>query len=133
MPAQHRSQGLADLSHRSFSALQETDDPQLEGQYGGFKCVNLGSIGHELRVFGDKLLVCMCFRCVKISFLLSEILMNLAYAKKSARRQTCLFERPCCHEHLFNSWLLYLSQRPRKLVFTQGKRACSSIITYILQ
>ena len=80
MPAQRRSQGLADLSHRSSSALQETDDPQLEGQYGGFKCVNLGSIGHELRVFGDKLLVCMCFRCVKISLLLSEILMNLAYA-----------------------------------------------------
>ena len=29
MPAQRRSQGLAGLSHRSLSAPQETDDPQL--------------------------------------------------------------------------------------------------------
>ena len=34
---------------------------------------DLGSIGHELRVFGDILLVCMCLRCVKIKFLLAEL------------------------------------------------------------
>ena len=36
------------------------------------------------KVFGNIWLICMCFRCVKITFLLSEILMNLAYANNSA-------------------------------------------------
>ena len=59
--------------HRPLSAHQETYDPQLERQYDGFKHANLGSIGHELRVFGDILLVCMWFGCVKLSVPLSEV------------------------------------------------------------
>ena len=47
------------------------------------KRANLSCFEHELKaigVFEDILLVCMCFRCVKMSFHLSEVLMDLAYA-----------------------------------------------------
>ena len=44
MPAQRGSQGLAGLSHRSLSASQETDDPQLERQYGGFKTLRIWAL-----------------------------------------------------------------------------------------
>ena len=81
MSSQRRSQSSAASASPTSQRSQETDDPRLGRLYDGFKCANSGSIGHELRVLGDILLVCMWFRCVlhiPIAFLPDAIVQHLS-------------------------------------------------------
>ena len=64
MFTQDRNQGLA-AAFPTFQRFQKIDDSQLKKQYDDFKCVNIGSIEHELKVSENILLVCLCFKYMK--------------------------------------------------------------------